>query len=365
MFVPHTIEDERAMLDSIGVDCFEDLLTRLPSSLLRPKYDLPTSMTELELVRHIDALAKRDTLAHSYLGAGAYEHFVPAAVWALAMRGEFSTNYTPYQPEASQGTLQSIHEFQSLVCELLGMEVANASMYDGASAAAEACLLALRHTGRSTVLVPGTLHPHTLRVVQTYLAQSGARVENLPCPEGVLRGGALKRALGDDTAALLIQSPNFFGCTEDGHELSSLIHEAGGLLIASVYPTALGMFAPPGEYDADIAVAEGQPLGLPLSFGGPYVGLMACKMSLVRKMPGRLVGETADVSGKRGYVLTLQAREQHIRRERSTSNICTNQALCALACTIYMALTGKTGLEQLAHLNFQKAHYAAAELERP
>jgi glycine dehydrogenase subunit 1 len=353
------------MLAAAGAKTFDDLLEGLPKELLRPRFDLPASLTEMELSRHMEELASRDHLAQSYLGAGAYEHYVPASVWALALRGEFSTAYTPYQPEASQGTLQSIFEFQTFVSELFGLEVANASMYDGASAAAEACLLALRHTGRTDVLLPETVHPQTRQVIQTYLAHSGARVETLACPGGVLEPEALRGALSDRTAAVLLQNPNFFGGLETrARELADLAHGAGALLIASSYPVALGLVSPPGEYGADIAVAEGQSLGLPLGYGGPYVGLFACRPELMRKMPGRVVGQTVDVDGRRAFVLTLQAREQHIRREKATSNICTNQALCALASTIHMSLLGREGLRKLADLNFQKAHYLARELER-
>jgi glycine dehydrogenase subunit 1 len=365
MFIPHTEDQKKEMLKTIGVKNFDELLVGLPPSLLRPPMDLPSSLSEMELVRHMEELAKKDHLASSYLGAGAYEHFIPTSVWALALRGEFATAYTPYQPEASQGTLQSIYEFQTMVCELFGMDVANASMYDGASAAAEACLVAAKHTGRAEVLLPETVHPQIRQVIQTYLAHSGAKIVTVPCPRGILEPSVLKERLTSDTAALLIQNPNFFGCLEPHvHELSRTVHDAGGLLIASSYPVSLGMIVPPGEYGADMAVAEGQPLGLPLGYGGPYLGFFACKTELMRKMPGRVVGQTVDVEGRRAFVLTLQAREQHIRREKATSNICTNQALCALASTIHMALLGKEGLRHLAGLNFQKAHYAAGELKK-
>lgn len=365
MFVPHTAPQREAMLKAIGVPSLDALLEGLPPRLLRPALDLPGSLTEMELVRHMEELAQRDHLAQSYLGAGAYEHFIPTSVWALALRGEFATAYTPYQAEASQGTLQSIYEFQSLVCELFGMDVANASMYDGASAAAEACLLAHKHTERPVILIPETVHPQTRQVVETYLAHSGARVEVLPCPEGVLSLAILKKHLTSDTAALLIQNPNFFGCVETAlPEAIQAVQAAGGLAVVSAYPVSLGLLASPGELGADIAVAEGQSLGLPLGYGGPYLGLFACKEGLVRKMPSRIVGQTLDRDGRRAFVLTLQAREQHIRREKATSNICTNQALCALASTIHMALLGKEGLRALADLNFQKAHYAAGELKK-
>jgi glycine dehydrogenase subunit 1 len=365
VFIPHTDAQKKEMLDAIGVRHFDDLIKALPQDLVRPALNLPGSMSEMELVRHMEELASRDHLAQSYLGAGAYEHFVPSAVWSLALRGEFATAYTPYQAEASQGTLQSIFEFQTMVCELFGMDVANASMYDGASAAAEACLVAAKHTGRSEILLAETVHPQTRRVIETYLAHSGAAVRTVPCPAGVIEPAALEKHLGPASAALLVQSPNFFGCVEPhARKASDLVHRAGGLLIASAYPVSLGLLAPPGEYGADIAVAEGQSLGLPLAYGGPYLGLFACRNDLVRKMPGRVVGQTVDRDGRRAFVLTLQAREQHIRREKATSNICTNQALCALAATIHLSLVGKAGFQMLASLNFHKAHYLADVLAK-
>jgi glycine dehydrogenase subunit 1 len=364
MFIPQTEDQKKEMLNVIGAKSFDDLLAGLPPSLLRPAMNLPTSLSEMELTRHMDEVAAKDTLALSFLGAGAYEHFIPTSVWALTLRGEFATAYTPYQPEASQGTLQSIYEFQTLICELFGMDTANASMYEGASSAAEACLVAARHTSRPNILLPDSVHPHTRQVIETYLKFSGAKIVSLPTTGGVLSADTLKKHLDQNSAAVLIQNPNFFGCLEDVQVLSKMAHDAGALVIASSYPVALGMIVPPGEYDADIAVAEGQPLGLPLGYGGPYVGLFACKNELIRKMPGRIVGQTVDLDGKRAFVLTLQAREQHIRREKATSNICTNQALCALASTIHMSLLGKEGLRELANLNFQKAHYAANELKK-
>jgi len=363
MFIPHTAAQKKEMLAAIGVTRVEDLYEGLPPSLIHPQLNLPRSMTEMELVRHMEELAARDHLAASYLGAGAYEHFIPSSVWALALRGEFATAYTPYQPEASQGTLQSIYEFQSLVCELLDMDVANASMYDGASAAAEACLMAAKANERDQILLPETVHPDIRHVIRTYLARSGVQIEFIACPQGIVDPDDVKKKLSDRTAALILQTPNFLGCVEiHAFALSELVHQAGALLISSTYPVSLGLLAPPGEYGADIAVAEGQPAGLPLGYGGPYLGLFACRESLVRKMPGRIAGQTVDTEGRRAFVLTLQAREQHIRREKATSNICTNQALCALASTIHLSLLGKEGLKELANLNFQKAHYAATEL---
>jgi len=364
MFIPHTKEQKEQMLKTIGVRHFDELLKGLPPSLLRPHFDLPSSLTEMELMRHLEELSHKNAEALSFLGAGAYEHHIPASVWPLTLRGEFATAYTPYQAEASQGTLQTIYEFQTLVSDLLGMEVANASMYDGASAAAEAALMALRQTERTTVLLPETVHPHTRQVISSYLAESGATVKIIPCPTGLLEKKSLSEFLTRETAALVLQTPNFFGGLENAPEMAQLVHEKGALLVTSTYPISLGLLAPPGEYGADIAVAEGQPLGLPLSYGGPYVGYFACKKETIRKMPGRVVGQTTDSQGQRAFVLTLQAREQHIRREKATSNICTNQALCALASTVAMALLGKSGLKELSELNFQKAHHTASELTK-
>lgn len=363
MFIPHTEAERAAMLKVLGVSQVEELLEGLPLAHRHPPYNLPGALTEMELARHMEALAEKDKLASSYLGAGAYEHFIPSAVWALALRGEFATAYTPYQPEASQGTLQSIFEFQTLVSELYGLPVANASLYDGGSAAAEACLLALRHTGRRQVVVAETVHPQIRRVIQTYLAQSGAEIVLLPCLGGVVELPRLEAALSDQTAAVLIQTPNFFGCLEtQAKAIGERVHQRGGLFLISATPVSLGLLASPGELGADIALGEGQPLGLPLGYGGPYLGLFACRKELMRKMPGRIVGQTVDVEGRRAYVLTLQAREQHIRREKATSNVCTNQALCALAFSIAAALLGPEGLKKMAELNHRKAAYAREQL---
>ncbi|MCB4756889.1 MAG: aminomethyl-transferring glycine dehydrogenase subunit GcvPA [Elusimicrobia bacterium] len=363
---PTSTQDEQKLLAGIGVSSFESLLLRLPTRHLNPGLGLPKGLSELEVTKELEGLAGKNGKPLSFLGAGAYDHFIPAAVSSLVSRGEFLTAYTPYQPEASQGTLQTIFEFQSLVAELYGMEVANASLYDGASALAEAILVAIRHTDRSVVLLPDALHPHSRRTVETYMNPAGpAKLITVACPKGVIDMMDLDTKLSahkNEVAAVVIQTPNFFGCLEDGTALSKKAHDAGALLIASANPLSLGLVAPPGEYDADIAVGEGQPLGLPLSFGGPYVGLFACKKEFMRKIPGRLCGQTLDRDGKVGYVLTLQAREQHIRREKATSNICTNQNLCATAFAIHASLLGPEGLRELAELNLQIAHYAAQSL---
>jgi glycine dehydrogenase subunit 1 len=353
-YIPNTDADRRAMLERIGVDSIDALFDDIPSQCRNPGLTLPPPLSEPELVREMTAMAARNrTDMPCFLGAGAYRHFIPSVVDAVIRQGAFATAYTPYQPEISQGTLQSIFEFQSLVCELTGMDVANAGMYDGASALAEACLMAVRITGRDRLAILSTVNPSYLRVVQTY-------AEGHSLPVDVIEPGAV--SLPEGTACLVVQQPNFFGYLEDAVALERLAHAAGSLYVVLPDAISLGLFKPPGEYSADIVVAEGQPLGIPLSFGGPYVGLYATRQQHVRQMPGRLVGQTKDVDGKTGYVLTLQTREQHIRRERATSNICTNEQLCALAATVYLCALGKQGLRQVAELCYHKAHYAAERI---
>ena len=298
----------------------------------------------------------------SFLGAGAYDHLIPTAVDALASRGEWLTPYTPYQAEASQGTLQAIYEFQTMVCELLQMEVANASLYDGASSVAEAVLLAMRATQRPRVLVSEALHPHASQTLATYLIGADAIVQEIPAVHGVTDLEALGKALGDDAACVVLQQPNVFGCLEPMSQAGALIHRVGGLFIASVYPISLGLLKPPGAYGADIAVAEGRCLGSPVAYGGPGLGLFAATSELLRRIPGRLAGCTVDQRGRRGFTLTLQTREQHIRRERATSNICTNEGWLALRATIFLSLLGPVGMQELARLNVEKAHYARERL---
>lgn len=366
MFHPNSPSDEKTLLEAIGVPSFEALLPHVPKKHLNPGLGLPNNLSEMELTRNLQELAAKNSTPLSFLGAGAYNHFVSAVVPALAGRGEFATAYTPYQPEASQGTLQTIFEFQSLVAEIYGMEMANASLYDGATALAEAVLVALRHTERHTVLIPDALHPHSRRTLETYFLGSEAiKFVTVACPNGTIDIVDLEAKLAaykDGVAAVIIQNPNFFGCLEDGETIGARAHAAGALLIASANPLSCGLVQPPGEYGADIAVGEGQPLGLPVEFGGPFVGLFACKSELMRKIPGRICGKTVDVDGKTAYVLTLQAREQHIRREKANSNICTNQNLCATAFTIHTSMLGPDGLKELAELNLQLAHYAAKQL---
>jgi glycine dehydrogenase subunit 1 len=353
-------DEERRMLDAIGVRRFEELVAAVPEEvrLARP-LAVPGPLSEIDARRRFGGWARLNDAdsAVSFLGGGVYDHYVPAAVNAIAMRSEFATAYTPYQPEVAQGSLTAIFEFQSMIVELTGCDVANASLYDGATAAVEAALLARHQTGRAKVVVAGALHPHYVDVLRTYLEHDLTVVADRggQCPAEDLRG-----ALGADVAAVLYQHPNFFGLLESPHAIHALAHEAGALAVAVCDPIALALLEPPGATGADIVVGEGQSLGNPPSFGGPALGFFACRQALVRRMPGRLAAQTVDRHGRRGFVLTLQTREQHIRREKATSNICTNQGLLALRATIYLGLLGKVGLTEVAELCVQKSHHAAA-----
>ena len=357
-YTPNTDDDRQRMLDAIGVRSFDDLVADIPAEHRNPPIDLPPPTSELELRREIGAMAEQNAVPGDYacfLGAGSYRHFIPAIVRSVATRSEFMTAYTPYQPEVSQGTLQAHYEFQSLVCQLTGMEVANAGMYDGATSMAEAALMAARVTKRDRVAVLDTVSPAYLQVLKTFLDSQGIAIDT-SSPGSV--------QVGAETACLLVQQPNFFGYFEDLEEMAEAAHSAGALLVVATDLTSLGMFRPPSEYDADIVVAEGQAIGVPPTFGGPYVGIFACKQKYVRQMPGRVVGKTVDTRGRDGYVLTLQTREQHIRRERATSNICTAVGLIALMTTLYMSSLGKQGLRRVAELCYHKAHYAASLMEK-
>jgi glycine dehydrogenase subunit 1 len=356
-FIPHTAADVAAMLAEIGVAGIEDLFDEIPAKLrVKSLTGVPDALNEMEIGRLMSERARADGTALSFIGAGAYEHHIPAAVWAITTRGEFYSAYTPYQAEASQGTLQLLYEFQTMIARLTGMEVANASLYDGASATAEAALMAVRAHRRSKsarILVPTTLHPHYRQVAVATASNQGLRFEQLPycTEEGIIPAASLARYEGEDITALVIQQPNFFGRLEDVDALTDWAHAHGVLLIAVVNPTSLALLKPPGEWGArgaDIAVGEGQPLGVPLSGGGPYFGFMATRLEYVRQMPGRIVGRTLDAAGRAGFTLTLQAREQHIRRAKATSNICTNQGLLVTAATIYLSLMGPQGLARTA-----------------
>ena len=357
-YSPNTPADRQEMLRTIGVSSVDELFGDIPAEYRDSKLDLPSPLSEMELLQDLAALASENRhvlQGPSFLGAGAYNHYVPAVVQAIASRGEFLTAYTPYQPEVSQGTLQVAYEFQTLTCQLFGMDVANTGLYDGATSLAEAALMACRITHRYRVAYLDTLSPAYREVLETYTRAQGIQVYPVPASTG---------ALSEDTACLIVQHPNFFGYMEEMETLGRAAHGSGALLVVSTDPIAMGMFRPPGDYGADIVTAEGQPLGVPVDFGGPYIGQFACKSEYVRQMPGRIVGRTVDHDGRTGYVLTLQTREQHIRRERATSNVCTSQALIGLMVTVYMAIVGKQGLRQVAELCYHKAHYAASLVER-
>ena len=345
------------MLATLGVASIDELFQDIPDEIRNPNLALPQPMSELEVQKELAGLSSRNRAlgsGPSFLGAGSYNHFIPAIVKALMTRGEFLTAYTPYQAEASQGTLQVIYEFQTLISNLYGMEVANAGMYDGATSLAEGVLMACRVTRRSRMAVADTLCPYYRQVIVAYCQAQGLELHS------VSPGQSL--SLDQETACLVVQYPNFYGYIEDLAALTKAAHAQGALIVVSADPMAMGMFQPPGHYGADIVTGEGQPLGIPPSYGGPYVGLFSTKQEYIRQMPSRLSGRTVDSQGRTGYVLTLQTREQHIRRERATSNICTNEALYALASTIYLAALGKQGLRSVAELCYQKAHYAAARI---
>lgn len=362
-YVPNTDADRLQMLSSLGVESISDLFDQIPERLrLDRQLDVPGPLSEIELRRFASEIARANASLDEYtcfLGAGCYDHYIPATVPAIIGRSEFYTSYTPYQPEISQGNLQAIFEFQTLVCQLTGMEVANASMYDCASALAEAALMATSITGRHEWVVSQCVHPTHRETMRTYAWASGCMVTESGRTDIVTNLADLTEQITDRTACVVIQNPNFLGALESLAEVGAIAHEHGALFIVSCDPISLGALKPPGEYGADICVAEGQPLGIPMGFGGPLLGLFACKKQYVRQMPGRVVGATKDSQGRRGYTLTLQTREQHIRREKATSNICTNEALYALAATVYLSTLGKTGLRQVADLCLQKAHYAA------
>lgn len=366
-FVPNTEQDRRQMLQTIGVESVDDLLEVVPSQVRHPKLNLPGPLTEMELMAELRAMAEEnaDAAHYSYfLGAGAYNHYVPAAVSQLLLRSELYTAYTPYQPEISQGTLQAAFEFQSMICSVMGMEVTNASMYDGATAMAEAALMAVSATRRNRVVVSGSVHPEYRAVLNGYMQSRGVEVVSSTVGRrgDRVEEGDLASLLDEKAACCIVQQPNFLGGVADLASLVERTHAVGGLFIVSSDPISLGLLKSPGEWGADIAVGEGQGLGSPMSFGGPYLGLMAIREKYIRQMPGRLVGQALDHQGRRGFVLTLQAREQHIRREKATSNICTSEQLLATGAAIYMSLMGPQGLRQVAKLSYDKAHYAARQI---
>lgn len=366
-YTPNPTAVAKEMLHSMGMNSFNDLYTDIPEEFQISGLNLPSGISEIEITKEINSLAAKNISTEDYpcfLGAGAYDHFIPAAVDQLLLRSEFYTTYTPYQAEISQGILQSIFEYQTLICELTGMDVANASMYDGASALAEAAKVAALSTKRSKILVPDTVHPEYIQVLKTYAMSQVMEIEVVPCGNGVADIDAMIAKIDKSVAAVIIQQPNFFGNLEDLSKIEEAIHSNKGTLIMCVDPISLAVLKTPADWGADIVVGEGQPLGNSLSFGGPYLGFFAATKKFLRKIPGRIVGQTTDEDGKRAFVLTLQAREQHIRREKALSNICSNQALCALAATIYLSLVGPEGLKAIAVRSHQLAAYAETELKK-
>ncbi len=357
-YIPNTIAEQDELLAAVGLSSVDDLFSDIPDDYRNPPLRLPDPMSELEIQRELGAMAGRNrplSSGPSFLGAGSYYHFIPSIVKAVMTRGEFLTAYTPYQPEVSQGTLQVIFEFQTMISALYGMEVANAGMYDGATSLAEAVLMACRVTRRQQVVVSDTVAPAYRQVIATYCQAQGIAID-------IVRTADIGASVTEATAGVVAQYPNFYGGLDDLAALAATAHDDGALLVVSADPLAMGMLKPPGEFGADIVTGEGQPIGIPPSFGGPYLGLFSCKQQYIRQMPSRLVGRTTDTQGRTGYVLTLQTREQHIRRERATSNICTNEALYALASTIYLAAMGRQGLRQVAELCYHKSHYAASAI---
>jgi len=365
-FVPHTEDEFREMLDEIGVRSFDELLSSIPDSLRKFEMKVPCGMSEMEVKSLLTSLAAKNiptSQYDSYLGAGAYEHYIPSIVDHLAGRSEFYTAYTPYQAEASQGSLQAMFEYQTAICELTEMEISNSSLYDDGSAIAEAAIAALRvGRKRNKVLVSRTVHPEHRQIISTYLKGLKTEIVEIAYKDGVTDLAQLEQIVDDDTAAVIIQSPNFFGCIEDMEAASGIAHKKDSQFIAVVNPITLGVLKPPGEYGADIAVGDGQPLGIPTSYGGPYLGFFACTEKILRKVPGRLIGLAKDTEGRRGFVMTLQAREQHIRRDRATSNICTNQALMAIRALIFACALGREGIREVGELNINNSHYACEKI---
>jgi len=362
-FVPSGEREKREMLEAVGLTSMEELYADIPSDVKIDSLDLPEGMGEMETLEQMETLADKNCVFRSiFRGAGAYDHYIPSIVKAVASKEEFVTAYTPYQAEVSQGILQSIFEYQTMICQLTGMDVSNASVYDGATAAAEAAAMC-RDRKRSKVLIAENAHPHVVETIKTYCMGADAEWEAIPTKDGRLDEAALAELLEDKSVACVyVQQPNFYGLLEDCAELGTLIHKSGAKFIMGCNPISLAVIKSPAECGADIAVGEGQPLGMSLSFGGPYLGYMASTKALMRKLPGRIVGQTVDARGQRAFVLTLQAREQHIRREKASSNICSNQALCALTAGAYMTAMGKAGLTEVAEQCLSKAHYLAAKL---
>jgi len=367
-YFPLTEEDRKQMLSEIGVKGFDELVAKVPAQLKNPVLDLPEGLSEFELRQYLENILGQNQTARellSFLGAGSYDHYIPSVVRHILSRGEFYTAYTPYQPEASQGTLQTIFEYQSMMAEITGLDVVNASHYDGATAFAEGCLLALNFNQRQKVLVARTVHPEYRQVMKTYLSGTDFQIEEIPfTAAGTLDLEAFRKMLDMNVGCVAVGSPNFFGVVEDLDEVSDLTHKHGALFVTTGHPLSYLVFRSPGEWKADVACGEAQPFGIPLNFGGPYVGYFATTRSLMRRIPGRLAGITKDRNGRRTFVLTLQAREQHIRREKASSNICTNQALCALAVCVYLSTLGREGLKDVALLNVDRANTLRSRIEK-
>jgi glycine dehydrogenase subunit 1 len=366
-YILNTPEDQQDMLEAIGVSSIEQLFAEIPQDIkLDRELDLPAAMSELQLTQHMERLSARNGHSGShvcFLGGGSYDHFIPAVVDAIASRGEFYTSYTPYQPEVSQGNLQAMFEYQTLICQLTGMDVSNASLYDGGSAAMEAVLLCMSVTRRARkIVVAASVHPEYRQIIETYLANLEAELVTVGTPDGKLQPEDLAAVLDDEVACVLIQHPNFFGCLEDVEAIAACTHDAGAMLVAAFDPLSLGLLKRPGDFGVDVAVAEGQSLGSPMQYGGPYLGIMACRENFVRRLPGRIAGQTVDRRGRRCWVLTLQTREQHIRRDKATSNICTNQGLFALRAAIYLTWLGPNGLRDVSELCLRKAAYASQRI---
>jgi len=364
-YTPHTKEQTDEMLKAIGVSSVDDLFKDIKEDLRPKSFDLPKGKSEFEVIEHMHELASKNaTDLTNFVGGGFYDHYIPAAVDAITSRPEFYTAYTPYQPESSQGWLQSIYEFQTAICELTALDASNASLYDGGTALYEAAMMAIRVTGRNKIIMDSGVSLIYRTMLYTYTSNLNIEFVETPVIHGQSSRDEIYKHIDDKTAAVIVQNPNVFGAIDDHSDIIKKAHSFGALAIMSVYPLSLGLLKTPGEMGADIATGEGQSLGIPLSFGGPYLGFMACKKDFVRKMPGRIAGATVDKDGKRGFVLTLQAREQHIRREKATSNICSNEALCALRAAVYISLLGKEGLVDLAQLNYDKSEFAKKVLEK-
>ncbi|MHC4759093.1 MAG: aminomethyl-transferring glycine dehydrogenase subunit GcvPA [Planctomycetota bacterium] len=361
-FIPNTSKQQKEMLADIGLT-MEDLFSDIPKELMANSFDLPEGLSEQQVRNHLAELAGKNSIDLTcFLGGGFYDHFIPAAVYSIISRSEFYTAYTPYQPELSQGTLQAIYEYQSTICRLTDMEASNASLYDGGTAMYEAMMMALRITRRNKVIIDDSVNPIYRVMIHSYTSNLNIKLDETHNTNGLADRKKILESLDDDTAAIILQNPNFFGCIDDFTDIAEAAHKKGALVIVSCYPISLGILKTPGTMGVDIVTGEGQSLGMPMSFGGPYLGFMASRMKYVRKMPGRIVGQTKDRLDRRAFVLTLQAREQHIRRDKATSNICSNEALCALTALVYLTLLGKEGLKETAQLCANKASYAYKRL---